>query len=52
MIFDLNLLNYYLPQVTYNDDPGVYLIDCSYMNAVIEDENTPDKSMADIMEEK
>jgi len=38
--------------VTYNDDPGVYLIDCSYMNAVIEDENTPDKSMADIMEEK
>ena len=36
-------------QVRYAENPGTYLIDCSYMNAVVEDKNTPFQSMEEIV---
>ena len=36
-------------QVRYAENPGTYLIDCSHMNAVVEDKNTPFQSMEEIV---
>ena len=36
------------PQVSYASKPGTYVVDCSYLNAVIQDDATPRKSMEEI----